>query len=155
MLLTTLTTHIFVRESEHFVNEHWSGSFNQVHHPMYIKAGLKTLCVEMSVLLFSICIFLFLYDNLKWISFFNYFSHLWYIFLCVCTIFCLCAPSYGYIIFGMGSHIPIFNFKSFCWSDFFFKIRWWDWLFCRVLHFWRWWFLKYRWYICLAWWWDW
>ena len=50
--------------------------------------AMKPLCVEMSVLFFSICIFLFVYDNLKWISFFNYFGHLWYIFLFVCTIFC-------------------------------------------------------------------
>ena len=84
--------------------------------PMYIKAGLKTLCVEMSVLLLSICIFLFLYDNLKWISFFNYFGHLWYIFLCVCTTFCEDVHPYGYIIFGIGSHIPILNFEFFCWS---------------------------------------
>ena len=26
---------------------------------------------------------------------------------------------YGYIIFGIGSHIPIFNFEFFCWSEFF------------------------------------
>ena len=26
------------------------------------------------------------------------------------------APPYGYIIFGIGSHIPIFNFEIYCWS---------------------------------------
>ena len=75
----------------------------------YIKAGMKTLCVEMSVLLLSISFFFFLHDSLKWISFSNYFGHLWYIFLWMCTTFCLCVPSYGYIIFG----IPIFIFEVF------------------------------------------
>ena len=79
------------------------------HCSLYIHRKCPTL-------LLSICIFLFVYDNLKWISFFNYFGHLWYIFLFVCTTFCLCVHPYGYIIFGIGSYIPIYIFEFFCWS---------------------------------------
>ena len=33
----------------------------------------------------------------------------------------MCVHPYGYIIFGIGSHIPILNFDFFCWSEFFSK----------------------------------